>query len=86
MWALSDSYTNFYMENIAKIDFIGKILETVIRHKLHNLVEIGSKLPIWHKRDFLAKMTFTVVYLLRSSMLQGFKKIFKEQNIRQNVA
>ena len=36
MCALINICTNFHMEKIAKIDFSGNILETVIRHKLYD--------------------------------------------------
>ena len=50
------------------------------------LAQIGSKLSIFPIRDFLTKLTVTIVYLNYSFMLQHFKKILKEQIMGQKVA
>ena len=50
------------------------------------LAQILSKLPNCSKRDFLAKLTVIIVYLLYFLMLHYLKKVLKMQIIRQKTA
>ena len=63
-----------------------KYLELIIRYsRLYNFVPNWVQIVHFPIRDFLAKLTVTIVHLIYSFMLQHFKKILKEQIMGQKT-
>ena len=53
--------------------------------RFYNFVPNWVQIVHFPVRDFLAKLTVTIVYLIYSFMLQHFKKILKEQIMGQKT-
>ena len=83
----SQKITYVYLISSIILQHFKKYLELIIRYsRLYNSVPNWVQIVDFSVRNFLAKLTVTIVYLIYSFMLQLFKKILKEQTMGQKAA